>query len=252
MGKQLKDYLFYQDDWVTIYCGDCLEIMLLMKPESVDLVITSPPYNFDLVSASLGNKGYSDSRADEDYYIKQRSVIDSLLKLTKYEIFYNIQMISGNKIALMRLLGDFRDSLKEIVIWDKVTAEPAMRDGCLNSQFEFILIFSKDSGRTFHRKNFRRGELSNLWQINKNWDFHIDGFSAIMPIHLPLRVITEFSKPTDLILDPFLGSGTTCVAAKKLNQKSIGIEIDPKICEIAARRIRQEVFDFRKPEGLEE
>ena len=53
--SQLKDYLFYQDDWATIYCGDCLEIMPLMEPESVDLVVTDPPYGLNYNNGDLAN-----------------------------------------------------------------------------------------------------------------------------------------------------------------------------------------------------
>lgn len=63
MSKELKDYLFYQDDWATIYCGDCLLIMPLMDPESVDLVVTDPPYN---VGKDYGFA--NDSLPNEEYY----------------------------------------------------------------------------------------------------------------------------------------------------------------------------------------
>jgi DNA modification methylase len=65
------------------------------------------------------------------------------------------------------------------------------------------------------------------------------------PITLMMAILRDFTKENDIILDPYFGSGTTCVAAKNLNRKSIGIEINPKYCEIAVKRLRQEVFDFR-------
>ncbi len=67
---------------------------------------------------------------------------------------------------------------------------------------------------------------------------------ALYPIEVPERFINYLSEKGNVILDPFLGSGTTCVAAKNLNRKSIGIEIEPKYCEIAVKRLRQEVFNF--------
>jgi DNA modification methylase len=66
---------------------------------------------------------------------------------------------------------------------------------------------------------------------------------AVYPLKLANHILRSF--PGQTILDPFMGSGTTPVAAKNLNRKSIGIEIEPKYCEIAVKRLRQEVFDFR-------
>lgn len=81
-------------------------------------------------------------------------------------------------------------------------------------------------------------------------DMSLQGESAIRahptqkPLPLMEWVITQACEITDVILDPYMGSGTTLIAAKKLGHKAIGIEIEEKYCEIAAKRLSQEVFDF--------
>ena len=70
------------------------------------------------------------------------------------------------------------------------------------------------------------------------------------PINLIKKVVCRLSDPSDSIIDPFLGSGTTLRAAKDLGRKAIGIEIEERYCEIAAKRMAQEVFDFAPRESL--
>ncbi len=254
--SQLKDYLFYQDDWATVYCGDCLEIMPLMEPESVDLVVTSPPYN--------ASKEYESDLNEDDYWRWLRhlnlKIYDALRVRGRYCLNVPFDMESKTKgnlkilpIAFKSLL-DFH--LEDLIVWDQLNTENDTAWGSWRSaaaphfrhQVEYIILLSKgdwhhgEGESEISSREFTRFTIDK-WPINcarKN------GHPAPFPEEIPLRLIKLLSFKHELTLDPCAGSGTTCVAAKNLNRKSIGIEINPKYCEIAVKRLRQEVFDFRK------
>ncbi|KKN06049.1 hypothetical protein LCGC14_1081270 [marine sediment metagenome] len=243
----LADEAYYREPAVIIFNADCLDI--LPRLPKVDLVITSPPYNFD-AGSGLGckytyefkQKGYKDNLPTEEYLMHQLYVLHNCLELSELT-FYNIQMIAGNKDALFQIIGNLGHSLKEVIIWDKKTAEPAINENCLNSQFEFILIFSKNNKRKFEKTYFDKGTLSNVWRIGKNTKkITSEKHSAIMPIDIPIKILDNFTVRDNIILDPFLGSGTTAVASKNLGRKCIGIEIEKKYCDIAIERLKQEVL----------
>lgn len=225
-----------------IYNEDCLETMRRMQRGSCDLVITSPPYNFD-AGSHIGHKyngKVKDNLSIDEYYNWQKQCIEEMIRVGKY-VFYNIQLISGNKQALYRLIGSFEGVLKEIIIWDKTSAEPAMNEKVLNSQYEFILIFSEDPGRKFNTAYFNRGGLSNLWYVRKvhNWKDEIFvEHSAIFPLEIPGRIIKYFSKEGDTVYDPFMGMGSTAIACIKSNRNYIGSEIVKEYCELAEKRIK--------------
>tara|TARA_R110000751_G_C13719645_1_gene475316 strand:- start:627 stop:1061 length:435 start_codon:yes stop_codon:yes gene_type:complete len=81
--------------------------------------------------------------------------------------------------------------------------------------------------------------------IRRDWSATMDPVHpTVKPITLLAQLVEWSSSPAETVLDPFMGSGTTLRAAKDLNRKSIGIEIEEKYCEIAANRLQQEVFDF--------
>ncbi|HUV67951.1 MAG TPA: site-specific DNA-methyltransferase, partial [Sedimentisphaerales bacterium] len=83
---------------------------------------------------------------------------------------------------------------------------------------------------------FARGEMPDIWRI-PGGNGHIKGHKAVFPVDLASRAIAGWTRPGDLILDPFCGSGTTCVAAKKLGRNYIGIDISPEYCAIARKRL---------------
>ena len=258
--SNLKDYLFYQDDWATIYCGDCLEIMPLMEPESVDLVVTSPPYNMRLRIrngeyterewAEHFSKKYSDfhdAYPIEEYYQIHKAVLGQCLKLSSL-VFCNIQIVTGSKEAWFRLIGEFNRYLKDIIVWDKGAGQPAMHSGVINRSYELILILEAKAtaGRAFSQYYFNRGEMPDIWRLGRGGDGGVNGHSAVFPMVLASHIMKNWGKTNYITMDPYAGTGTTLVAAKNLNRKSIGIEINPKYCEISVKRLRQEVFDFRK------
>lgn len=244
----------YPEDYINkIICGDCLEVMKGIPDKAVDLILTSPPYNFNL--RLHGNKygprcevhknKYShtdDCLPVEEYYSWQKSCIVEMMRISNL-VFYNIQMLTGNKLAVLQLFGDFRENIKEIIIWDKLNAEPAISSGVLNSQYEFIIVLTTDNPRQRQFKNscFQRGTVTNLFRFNKQTaNVASNSHKATMPDALADSILLNFSKNNSIILDPFSGSGTTAVSSKKLGRRFIGIEINQKYCEIAQRRLSQE------------
>ena len=243
----------------TLYLDDCLHVMssLLEQQIHVNAIITSPPYNMNLrinngkylsrcgwekhvEEFSTKYKNYTDDLPMDEYFDFQKKFIEKALKISDL-VFYNIQMITGNKIALFKLLGYFADKIKEVIIWNKENGQPAMSNGVLNSQFEFIFVFSdsKPYNRMFDTAQFARGTETNVWNIKRERN---KDHKAAFPQELVKRIIDNFTKEGDTIMDPFMGSGTTGVVCSMTGRNFIGVEIDKEYFNIAEKRIGQNLF----------
>lgn len=233
-----------------IYHGDCLEVMKGIPDKSVDLVFTSPPYNMNLrirngkycsrqivKGITTKYKNFDDNLPMEEYYEFNKKVIGELLRVSDL-VFYNVQFLTGNKRALFKLIGEFNEKLKEIIVWDKINAQPAIRDNVMNSQFEVILVFDDNNAiaRRFRQANFERGTLSNVWRIKRGKKYSTD-HGATFPVELAEKVIANFCCEGGVVLDPFIGLGTTAIACLNTDRQYIGIELDEQYVEIARRRI---------------
>jgi site-specific DNA-methyltransferase (adenine-specific)/modification methylase len=241
---------------ITLINGDSLVELEKIPDDSVDLLITSPPYNMNLrirdgkycsrqivKELSTKYKNYSDNLPIDEYYEMNKKIITEGLRISKM-IFYNVQFLTGNKRALFKLIGEFNEELKEIIVWDKVNSQPAMGEGILNSQFEVVLVFDKHNAisRKFDNSEFKRGTLSNLWQIKRGKKKHKD-HGAVFPEELIETILNNFSKVGDVILDPFMGTGTTGVVCKKLERSFIGIELDSDYYEFCQIQLNNNLAD---------
>ena len=234
-----------------IYNEDCLEGMKRMPDKSVDLVFTSPPYNMNLrirngkycsrqivKEISTKYKNFDDNLPMEEYYEFNKKVIGELLRVSDL-VFYNVQFLTGNKRALFKLIGEFNEKLKEIIVWDKINAQPAIGHNVMNSQFEVILVFDDNNSisRSFKQANFERGTLSNVWGIKRGKKYSAN-HGATFPVELAEKVITNFCVEGGVVLDPFMGLGTTAISALNTDRKFIGFELDKEYCDIALERIK--------------
>ena len=238
---------------VNLVNFDCVEYMRGLPDKAFGMSITSPPYNMNLRINGKGDgycsrqivkeistkyDGYDDNLPMAEYEEFLFQVITELLRVSEI-VFFNIQMITGNKPALFRLMGRFAEQIKEVIIWDKVRSQPAMRDGCLNSGFEFILVLGDNPiSRRFEGAPMQRGTLSNLWAVSPKRS-PIKGHGATFPVELCDKIISSFYRGGD-IFDPFLGSGSTGVSAAKAGIGFSGCEINPDYLEFARERIFNE------------
>lgn len=228
--------------------GDCLTEMQKMSDDTFDITITSPPYNLGK-SIQRETDVYSDFKdQQEDYYDFISKRIDEMIRVTKKWVFFNIQLVSGNKQDVLRLLGDYKDKIKEIIIWHKKYHNPAVNTSVLSADWEFIIVFSKKDAdkRSFEGCNFTLNGEPNCWWGHSNNPvtykdaYYVKDLAAIFPIWLPRKIMELFTKPGDKILDPFAGTFTVGVAAKMLNRDATGIEINPKYIDVANERLEKE------------
>ncbi len=265
-GGVMKPY--YQDKWVTIYFGDCREI--LPQLPKVDLVLTSPPYD-----GIREYGGYSFS-----FEGIPRLLFNSMHKGACCVWVVGDEVVNGSETGT-----SFRQVLKFINCGFKLHDTMIYNKGgfaCPPSgnryfqAFEYMFVLSRGKAKVFNgireprttrgnriitkrqkdgttrRRQVQMSDTrlcSNVWQIDCGYnrstkDIIAYKHPAIFPDALAERHIKTWSNEGDLILDPFLGSGTTAVAAKKLNRHCIGIEIEEKYCEIAANRCRQDVMEL--------
>jgi len=218
---------YYSDKWVTIYHGDCREVLPAFDCK-IDLVLTDPPYDISTNICSING----DRKYLRDIENKQ---MGNGFDTSLLDIFTDWFCFCG-KQQLLDILNSAKDSNWMIITWCKTNPTPLTQNTYLPDTEYIVHKFSK--GRLF-------GDYSHKSRFyvspNAQNDFN---HPTVKPSALIQKLITLGSQEGELILDPFLGSGTTCYCAKKLNRYSIGIEIEEKYCEIAAKRCSQEVMEL--------
>jgi len=220
-GKMSLPKPYYKDEWVTIYHGDCREILPELTDESIDLVLTDPPYP-------------EDNRFDGSY-----------------ELIHDVA-VKTDRITLDNswLLSDFGRHYfpSYVTAWNPWNYYDLLIAYASNSMALCFCGFDKFTPTAVFKKGKPKvnGRLTNLVEVVRvvgifDWPKHP---SPKYPKAYS-NYIAMLSPAHGIVLDPFLGSGTTAYCAKKLNRKCIGIEIEEKYCEIAAKRCMQGVFNFR-------
>ena len=230
-----------------IYQGDCLEVLKGFPDEFVDCVVTSPPYNKNSASRkcyktdnwSKANIDYGDFKDDlpeNEYQDWQKEVLRECLRVLKKDgsIFYNHKpRIVNHKIIFpQEWLGEF--IIRQMIIWDRKSSpvlEPIRFMPCV----EYIFWITKEQKTPkFNQEAFKYKEV---WQINPETN---NEHPAPFPEAISDRCIFATTDKSDLVLDPFMGSGTTAVSAKKLGRNFIGIELNPDYIKMAEKRLLQE------------
>lgn len=230
---------YYEDPGITIYNADCRDILPHLEP--VDLVLTDPPYGIDFHSARPSEERKKD-KIKGDGFKDYINMLDWFLPATKTILNDGGCCCccggGGGTPSLAHLwikAGNFLD-VENICIWDKGYVGLGWR---YRFQWEAVLVATKG-----HRKVWNGGEnRSNVLRFQKIIPQNGD-HPTPKPVDLMSQLITDNSNKDSSILDPFMGSGTTLRAAKDLGRKAIGIEIEEKYCEIAVKRLQQEVFKF--------
>jgi len=235
-----------------IYNENCLQTLKRFEDNSIDIVITSPPYNMNL---RIRNGGYcsrqivkefstkyeefDDNLPIDEFYELHSNIIRELLRVSNI-IFYNIQIVTGSKRAFFKIIGEYSEQLKDIIIWDKGVGQPAMSPGVLNRQSELILVFEKENAisRKFTKYKFDRGTLGDIWNVSRGRKID-KSHGAVFPEKLVSTILENFSDEGDIVYDPFMGSGTTAVVSQKLKRKWLGSELSPNYCELIQKRINE-------------
>jgi len=209
---------YYQDDAVVIYHADCRDILPLIPDKSIDLVLTDPPYNVGLDYCNGDNNDKYKEWSSAWFAITPKPIV-----LTPGMVNLSMWFSIANPTW--------------VIAWCKPNQCSPSALGGFNT-WEPLLVYG--------HINKHIGSDSIIYSISTNQQ---DTGDHPCPKYQPAwsKILIMISKPSDLILDPFLGSGTTAYCAKKLGRKCIGIEIEEKYCEIAAKRCSQTVMNLEIP-----
>jgi site-specific DNA-methyltransferase (adenine-specific) len=221
---------YYSDASVTIYHGDALHIVPTLP--KIDLVVTDPPYGINTKSDGMGKiNPWADLCNAAYWYAAWYKAVRS--RLTQSGAMWSF-LNWRSMVTFQKASCDEAWPIESLLVWDKQWIGPGGQRG-LRPSYEFVALFAMPDFAVADRgiPDIRRSQ----WSSQKP-----NGHPAEKPIDLVTWLI-EISGGA-LVLDPFMGSGTTMVAAKALGRRAIGIEIEEKYCEIAARRLSQEVLEL--------
>lgn len=271
---------YYDRDGITIYHGDARDVLPSLTPSSVQVLVTSPPYWGSLRLYGDGDGDVGEEQTPEIYVERMVALFtharpamrdDGSVWLNVGDVYAasgkggggirgaraagwktiiqrpgfrmppegykpkDLTLVAPQLAAALRSDGWY---LRQTIIWDKPVAVEPIRLDRPSTSHEYIYLFSVSQDSAVRDPGLKWWQQS-VWRIQP--DASTD-HPATMPIELARRAIQAGSRPGDIILDPFMGSGTTLRAAKDLGRKAIGIELEEQWCETAVQRLAQEVL----------
>lgn len=228
---------YYEHAGITIYHGDCRDVLADLP--SVDLVVTDPPYSFGLASTAQEGKagGWGDLMNSASFYAIWLRECKRLTANSQGAAWVFNSWRSFPILA--RAAFEAQWPIESLMVWDKEWIGPGGPKG-LRPSYELAALFAHAEFTIEDRG------IPDIWRC-KWGSIKPSGHPAEKPQSLIERIIRE--SDGDLILDPFMGSGTTLAAAKTLSLKAIGIEAEERWCEIAAKRLAQEVLPVEAING---
>lgn len=246
---------YFEDESVRIYHGDCLEVLSTL--ERVDCVMTDPPYSEHVHNKSRqGSRPLTGSVSGGSYsapanFCREKDFgFDAITEDTREACGRQFARLSRRWVLVfsdVESTGDWRAALSALDYvrtgaWVKVGATPQFTGDRPATGFEAITICHPKG-----KKRWNGGGSHAVWSVpivlNRSGNdprLH----TTQKPEALMLSLVSLFTDEGETILDPFMGSGTTLAAAKRLGRKAIGIEREEKYCEIAARRLAQGALAF--------
>ena len=241
----------------NLIINDDSESVLKQLPDNcIDLIITSPPYNF-----GLGYDTSTDGVNWEHYFDKLFAVFDECIRVVKFggRIIINIQPLFSDYIPSHHIISHHFMQKKMIwkgeILWEKNNYNckycawgswKSPSSPYLKYTWEFLEIFAKGdlkkSGRSedidITEDEFKKWVVAK-WSVAPERKMDRYDHPAMFPEELVTRALKLFSFEGDVVLDPFNGAGTTCVVAKKTNRKFLGIDISKKYCDMAKKRVTE-------------
>jgi len=237
-----------------IYCDDSNKFLKKLPNNCIDIIFTSPPYNF-----GMGYEEFDDNKKWEIYFSTLYSILSECIRVLKYggRLIVNIQPLFSDYIPAHHLISNFLIQQKLIwkgeILWEKnnynckYTAWGSWKSPSspyLKYTWEFLEVFCKGDLK-------KPGEKTNIdiegdefkkwvyakWSIAPERKMKDFGHPAMFPEKLVERVLKLFSYQGDIVLDPFNGVGTTTAVANRLNRKYIGIDTSKEYCKKAEGRL---------------
>lgn len=239
-GERVTPY--YEDDAVTLYHADALDVLPTLTAGTVHAVVTDPPYVIGAVSAgNIGAKsgGWGDMMNSSLWFSTWYRHVDRLLRNDgSFWTFCNWRSLP----VVMKAATDAGLPITSTLVWDKEWIGPGGSQG-LRPSYELCALLAQPGFSVPDRG------VPDVWRCRVG-SYKPNGHPAEKPVALVRRMLsTSGLVPGALVLDPFLGSGTTAIAARELDLRCIGIEAEERWCELIARRLSQEVLNFEAVNG---
>jgi DNA modification methylase len=241
------------DLWVLgnhrVLCGDSTSVNaveLLMNGQKADICFTSPPYALGKSMALSGNSVMSKKKSAYDLHDDSSDNWDALMRgwfhasvpFINAGWVINVQPLAGNKRQIIQFLADNQSNLVDIVTWDKGHAAPQIAPGVMASRYEWMVVLSTqpEASRVIPCARWQ-GTIQSVYngppqRQNEYANIH----AATFPAHLPTWVIGTLCDAAQSVYDPFMGTGTTLIAAEQLGRQSYGMEISPQYVDVIVKR----------------